>query len=144
MFKILIVEDSFLFRNLLKETLQSQFPAVEVIEAANGKEALQKIDYSTPNLAFMDIELHGENGLDLTRRIKALYPHVVVTFLTSHDLQEYRDAAYQSGADYFLSKGTVTKVDILALVDSILSDRQSSPPIRNQIGELKHWEFPSS
>ena len=128
MYKILIVEDSFLFRNLLKETMQSQFPAVEVIEAANGKEALLKIDYSTPNLVFMDIELHGENGLDLTRRIKALYPHVIVTILTSHGLQEYRDAAYQSGADYFLSKGTVTKVDILALVDSILSDRQSSTP----------------
>ena len=128
MFKILIVEDSFLFRNLLKETLQSQFPAAEVIEAADGKEALQKIDFSNPNLVFMDIELHGENGLNLTRRIKAQYPHLVVIFLTSHDLQEYRDAAYQSGADYFLSKGTATKVDILALVDSILSDRQSSPP----------------
>ena len=128
MYKILIVEDSFLFRNLLKETMQSQFPAVEVIEAANGKEALLKIDYSTPNLVFMDIELHSENGLDLTRRIKALYPHVIVVILTSHGLQEYRDASYQSGADYFLSKGTVTKVDILALVDSILSDRQSSTP----------------
>ena len=128
MYKILIVEDSFLFRNLLKETLQSQFPTAEVIEAANGKEALQKIDYSAPNLVFMDIELHNENGLDLTRRIKALYPHVIVVILTSHGLQEYRDASYQSGADYFLSKGTATKVDILALVDSILSDRQSSTP----------------
>jgi two-component system response regulator YesN len=125
MFRILIVEDSFLFRKLLKETLQSRFPAMEVIEATDGKEALQKIDSSNPNLVFMDIELREQNGFELTKRIKAEYPKTIIIILTSHDLLEYREAAYQNSADYFLSKGTATKAEILALVDSILSDRQS-------------------
>jgi two-component system response regulator YesN len=125
MFRILIVEDSFLFRKLLKETLQSRFPSMEIIEATDGKEALQKIDSSSPNLVFMDIELRGENGLELTKRIKTQYPQIIIIILTSHDLQEYREAAYQNNANYFLSKGSSTKAEILALVDSILSDRQS-------------------
>jgi DNA-binding NarL/FixJ family response regulator len=125
MFRTLIVEDSFLFRKLLKETLQSRFPSMEIIEAIDGKEALQKIDSSSPNLVFMDIELRGENGLELTKRIKTQYPQIIIIILTSHDLQEYREAAYQNNANYFLSKGSSTKAEILALVDSILSDRQS-------------------
>jgi DNA-binding NarL/FixJ family response regulator len=127
MFRILIVEDSFLFRKLLKETLQSRFPAMEIIEATDGKEALQKIDSSNPYLIFMDIELRGQNGLELTKRIKAQYPQTIIIILTSHDLQEYRDAADQNNANYFLTKGLSTKGEILALVDSILSDRHPPP-----------------
>ena len=128
MFRTLIVEDSFLFRRLLKETLQSRFPSMEILEAANGREALQKIDSFNVDLVFMDIELPGENGLELTKRIKAQYPQVIAIILTSHDLQEYREAAFQNSADYFLSKGSSTKAEILALVDSILSDRQFDNP----------------
>jgi len=130
MFRVLIVEDSFLFRKLLKETLLSQFPAMEIIEDSDGKEALQKIDSSNPTLVFMDIELHRENGLELTKRIKAQYPQTIIIILTSHDLQEYREAAYQNSADYFLSKGSATKAEILGLVDSILADRR--PPSDNR------------
>ena len=125
MFRILIVEDSFLFRKLLQETLQSQFPAMEIIETTDGKEAQQKIDSSNPHLVFMDIELREQNGLELTKRIKAQYPQTIIIILTSHDLQEYREAAYQNSADYFLSKGSVTKAEILALINPILSDWQS-------------------
>ena len=98
---------------------------MEIIEATDGKEALQKIDSSNPNLVFMDIELRWQNGLELTKRIKAQYPHITIIILTSHDFPEYREAAYQYSANYFLSKGSSTKAQILALVDSILSDRQS-------------------
>ena len=125
MFRILIVEDSFLFRKLLKETLQSQFPTMEIIEATDGKEALQKINFSNPHLVFMDIELRGQNGFELTKRIKTQYPQTIIIILTSHDLLEYREAAYQNNADYFVSKGSATKAEILALIDSILSDWQS-------------------
>lgn len=59
MFRILIVEDSFLFRKLLKETLQSQFPAMEIIEATDGKEALQKINFSNPHLVKRSIQNFG-------------------------------------------------------------------------------------
>jgi two-component system response regulator YesN len=130
MFRILIVEDSFLFRKLLKETLQSQFPAMEIIEATDGKEALEKIDFSNPHLIFMDIELRGQNGFELTKRIKTQYPQTIIIILTSHDLLEYREAANQNSADYFLSKGSATKAEILALVDSILSDRRSLTDIK--------------
>jgi len=130
MTKILIVEDSPFFRQLLKETLQSRFPSVEVMEAIDGQEALKKIDASLPDLVFMDIKLPGESGLELTRRIKARYPNIRILILTSYDFPEYREAASQYGANHFLSKGTTTKDQILNLVQSILS-KKKDPPASN-------------
>jgi len=123
MVKTLIVEDSQFFLQLLKETLHSRFPSMEVIEARDGEEALQKIDSSCPDIIFMDVKLPGENGLELTKKIKADCPEMVIVILTSYDLPEYREAASRHGADYFLSKGTATKEQILTLVESIISEK---------------------
>lgn len=123
MFKILIVEDSAIFRKLLKETLHSRFPSMELFEAADGEEALQRIEASVPNLIFMDIKLPGESGLDLTKKIKNQYPNIIIIILTAYDIPEYREAAVQAKGNYFLSKGSATKENILELVDSILSGR---------------------
>jgi DNA-binding NarL/FixJ family response regulator len=122
MTKTLIVEDSPFFRQLLKETLQSQFPSMQIMEAINGKDALQKIDAFIPDLVFMDIKLPGESGLELTKKIKDRHPGIRILILTSYDFPEYREAAAQYGANHFLSKGTTTKDQILALVQSILAE----------------------
>jgi DNA-binding NarL/FixJ family response regulator len=121
--RILIVEDSTIFRTLLKETLHSRFPSMEIFEAADGGEAMQKINGHPPDIVFMDIRLPGENGLDLTAKIKAKYPDVVVIILTSYDTPEYREAAVQAKTNYFLSKGSSSKEGILTLVESILTGR---------------------
>ena len=119
----LIVEDSTIFRTLLKETLQSRFPAMEILEAADGEEAMRQITAHPPDLIFMDIKLPGENGLELTAKIKAEYPHVIVVVLTSYDTVEYREAAVKAKADHFLAKGSSSREGILTLVESILGGR---------------------
>jgi len=53
----------------------------------------------------MDIRLPGENGLELTKKIKKNYPDITVVIVTSYDLPEYREAARESMADYFVPKG---------------------------------------
>ncbi|HXX34843.1 MAG TPA: response regulator [Thermodesulfobacteriota bacterium] len=120
MFKTILVEDNSLFRQLVRDHLQDQFPSMDVIEAANGVEAFQKIGAHPPNLIFMDVRLPGENGLELTRKIKIDYPDVIVVILTSYDLPEYREKAIRCKADYFFSKEALTADGILTLVKSIL------------------------
>ncbi len=120
--KILVVEDSTLFRQLFKETLHDRFPSLEIHEAANGEEALREVERLRPNLIFMDIRLPGENGLELTRKVKARYPNIIVIILTGFDLPEYREASSQY-ADYFFSKDSSTAENIFTLVESILPAR---------------------
>jgi DNA-binding NarL/FixJ family response regulator len=121
MLKTLIVEDSAIFRVLLKETLQSRFPSMEISEAMGGHEALQKVEALSPDLIFMDIKLPEESGLELTTKIKTEHPNITVIMLTSYDTPEYREAASQARADFFLAKGSSTKTGILELVESIVS-----------------------
>jgi DNA-binding NarL/FixJ family response regulator len=123
MAKVLIIEDSTFFRRLLKETLLSQCPKMDILEAPNAEEALKEMNGFTPDLIFVDIRLPGESGLDFTRKIKSTHPNIPIIILTSYDLPEYREAAKAYQADHFLSKGKTTKEDILEMVKSILTKR---------------------
>ncbi len=122
MLKTLIVEDNATFRQSLKATLETEFPLMVIEEAEDGKEAMEKVTTFRPDLIFMDIKLPGETGLDLTKRIKTNDTSIVIIILTSYDLPEYREAAQQYGADYFVSKGSSTREEILELVRSISSN----------------------
>ena len=122
MFQMLIVDDNAPFRQSLREMLREQFSAMGVEEAEDGENALDKIKTLSPHLVFMDIKLPGLNGLEVTREIKARHPGIRVIILTSYDLPEYREAAENYGADYFLSKGSSSREEIIALVDSISSE----------------------
>ena len=120
-FKILLVEDNVTFRRVLKQSLHHCFPYLIIAEAGDGEEALREIDTLLPNLIFMDINLPGENGLELTRKIKATHPETPIIILTSYDLPEYRQVAYQNGANRYLVKGSFTLGEIIAMVESLIS-----------------------
>lgn len=117
----MLVEDRFTIRELIKCNLEHQFSSMEIMEASDGIEALQKIGSHLPHLIFMDISLPGENGLNLTEKIKKNHPEIMVIILTGHDLPEYREAATRSKADYFLSKSATTMDQFSDLVKLILS-----------------------
>ena len=127
--RILIVEDNAFFLQFLKETLHARLPSIDILEAANGEEALQKIRTLPPDAIFMDLRLPGANGLELTRKIKAQYPDIIIVILTNYDLPEYREAAHQSRADHFLSKDPFLK-----MINSILPNRNMEQDHSNPKG----------
>jgi DNA-binding NarL/FixJ family response regulator len=110
------VEDNLPFREMFKGQLLSEFPSMEVIEAGNGEEAFKGLASYPIDLVFMDITLPGQNGLKLTKKIKAKYKDVTIAILTSYDLAEYREAAVRCGADCFISKDSMEWNQISAMV----------------------------
>lgn len=122
-FKVMLVEDDDGFRSSLASLLTSRFPAILLDEAANGTEAMEKVERFLPHLILMDIKLPDENGLEITRRVKALHPEIHVIMLTSYDFPEYREAARASGAYGFLSKGSSTAEEIQDLVEGLWTRR---------------------
>ena len=90
------------------------------------KKSCKRIDTFPPDLVFVDINLPGESGLELARKIKVRHPDIQILILTSYDIPEYREAASRYGANSFLAKGTTTKEEILTLVRSILSEKTLS------------------
>ncbi len=126
MYKILLVEDNHAFRQSLVEIIHTEFPEIALEEAANADEAARKIGSFLPNLIFMDIKLPDGNGLELTKKVKAEHPDMNVVVLTSYDFLEYRQAATKYGASHFLSKGSVTREEIAALISSFQEKQDST------------------
>ena len=75
-----------------------------------------------PDLIFMEIHLPDETGLDLAARIKAHHPDIIIVILTSYDLPEYKTAIEESGVEHMVPKDDWTGEDMIALVQSIISD----------------------
>ena len=123
MFQTLIAEDNTNFRQSLKEVLSRRFPLMEIDEAIDGEQALIRGTAHHHDLVFMDIRMPGKNGLDVTRAIKSGDQEVIVCIVTSYDLQEYRDAAKDCGADHFIVKDESTESVIVDLVESVIAKR---------------------
>ncbi len=135
-FKTLIVEDNPAFRQMMTAILKDQFPCMVVEEAEDGEAALHRMAESLPDLVFMDIKLPGENGLQITQSIKKRYPQTLLAILTSYDLPEYREAALGFGADFFLTKGTSTRREIVELIQSILTRLGFDPGVGSKRSDV--------
>lgn len=116
--RTLIVEDNRVFRQTLRESLATSFPAIAIDEAVNGTEALQRVNAFLPDLILMDIRLPGESGLGLTKKIKAIYPDITIFILTNYDTPECREAASRYGADRFIAKDSLHRMRLEELIKS--------------------------
>jgi DNA-binding NarL/FixJ family response regulator len=120
MFRTLIVEDNAVFRDSLTGMLEGQFSTMVVEKAASSEEALLKSSRFSPELIFVDIKLPGQNGLKLSKTLRSKYRKAVIVILTNHDEPEYRQAAIQSGANFFISKGGSSVEEILDVVGRMM------------------------
>lgn len=106
--KILLVDDHQDFMDTLTYYLD-KFPPVRVIaKARSGEEALKWIQTKKPDLVLVDLMMDTMNGIETTRRIKALVPSPRVVILTVFNDAEYHAEAEKAGADGFLGKSEIT------------------------------------
>jgi CheY-like chemotaxis protein len=101
---ILIVEDETDLRKLYVEQLA--ISGFDVIEAANGADALTRTESEVPDVVLMDLSLPVVDGWEATRRIKSgtRTAHILVVALTAHDGAGELQRARQSGCDWFVPK----------------------------------------
>lgn len=102
--KVLVVDDSPLFRQGLASLLNSR-PDMQVVgEAGDGFEALEKTRETVPDVVLMDIIMPGCDGLEATRMIKQEMPHVQIVMLTVSESEENLFEAIKLGARGYLLK----------------------------------------
>ena len=104
-FKILIVDDSRAMRRLIRRSLRkSGFSNIEVEEAENGVEAIEKFKSFLPNLILSDWNMPEMNGIDLLKTLNKQYSNVNLGFITSQVTQDMKIKAQDNGSLFFLSK----------------------------------------
>lgn len=105
MYTILLVDDEELERKALWFNLQnSGLPITILGEAASGREALDIVHHSRPDLIIMDIKMPGIDGIETTRQIKTLYPDTEVIILTAYGMFSYSQQAIKAQATDYLLK----------------------------------------
>ncbi len=124
MFQALIVDDHSGFRGSVSSLLHKQFPFIEVDAVDRGVDALRRIQERGADLVLLDIRLPGASGIELTKAIKAGWDGITVVVLSAFDLPQYRQAAFRSGADCFLYKGSPSCLnDVIARVEGAILAR---------------------
>ncbi len=115
--KLFVAEDNDLVRNNLIAMLKIQ--GLEVVgEAANGQEALAKIDELMPDIILMDLKMPEMDGISACREIKKLLPEIKVMVLTSFADDELIQQAIEAGADGYLLKDIQPKELLKALEET--------------------------
>ena len=116
--KVLIVDDNSSYRQSLRDLLCQQFQDIEVTEAGSPEEAIEEVEKTVPDFLFIDIDLAGDSGLELTRQVRKELRSSYIAVITSHDLPEFRQAAEECGANYFFSKTHSDVEEILSWVQA--------------------------
>jgi two-component system cell cycle response regulator DivK len=117
---VLIVDDFDDNRAMYAEFLR--YSGLDVIEASDGAEAIEKTTSMLPDVVVMDLSLPVVDGWEATRRIKedARTRHVPILALTGHALEGHSVDARNAGCDGFLAKPCLPEL-LLETVQAMLS-----------------------
>ncbi len=104
MFKILLIEDNEMNRDMLSRRLQRR--GYSVINAYDGEQGRAMARSETPDLILMDIGLPDMDGWEVTRLLKSVEEtrHIPIIALTAHALVTDRQKAFEVGCDDYDTK----------------------------------------
>jgi CheY-like chemotaxis protein len=102
-YKILIVDDSKLARMAVNKALNALYPDWDRVEAGSADEALAAVTKSTPDVALVDFNMPGRDGLELAVQLRTSNPGMVVAVVSANRQQEVVDRTSAAGAT-FLAK----------------------------------------
>jgi DNA-binding NarL/FixJ family response regulator len=105
-FSVLIVDDSIIVSDRIIEGLKELDCIRALISALNYEEAVRHLSDLEIDLALIDINMPGKNGMDLLLYIKEHFPSVINIMLTNQSGTYYRNLCNKMGADFFLDKTT--------------------------------------
>lgn len=122
--KILIADDEPSLRLLVRATL-SVNKSFELIEAADGNEALLKVQADKPELILLDVMMPKLSGFEVCEKLKndPSTKNITIIMLTAKGQQSDRDWALSVGTDYFLTK-PFSPIELFNLIEKILTEKE--------------------
>ncbi|MEN8200563.1 MAG: response regulator [Thermodesulfobacteriota bacterium] len=100
---VLVVDDSRMTRFMIKKFFADNYPDWEVLEAANGAEALQIVETADVDIMTLDVSMPGMDGVTLGVEMRKRFPDASIALFTANIQQATQDKAKAAGL-YFLPK----------------------------------------
>jgi two-component system response regulator NreC len=102
--RLMLVDDHDVVRTGLKSFLDTQEGLRVVAEASSGSEAVDRALEAKPDVVVMDITMPKMDGLEATRRLKAILPNCQILALTVHEDKQYLFEMMAAGASGYVTK----------------------------------------
>lgn len=115
--KVLVVDDEPNIRDLLSASLR--FQGHQVLTAANGNEAINKIVDNQPDVVLLDVMLPDISGFGVTKKIRSLGIETPILFLTARDDTEDKVTGLTIGGDDYVTK-PFSLDEIIARISAIM------------------------
>ncbi len=127
--RVMVVDDYPDAREMYTEYLE--YCGFEVVQAANGMEALQRAADTQPDIILMDLSLPVMDGWEATRRLKAdkRTAAIPVVALTGHALAGISEGARKAGCDAFVTKPCLPE-DLVKEIRRVLDQSKASSKTR--------------
>jgi DNA-binding NarL/FixJ family response regulator len=136
--RVVIVDDHPVFRQGLRDVLETD-PGLQVVgEAANGEVAFQMAQDVEPDVMLIDINLPDINGLQVTRQIRAKQPDIKVIVVTGYDDAEQAFHAIRAGASAYCAKD-ITPETLIQTIYAVQQDRYVVGERRMNHDEVVIW-----
>lgn len=113
--RVVISDDHDLFRRGLRMVLEAEEDIEVVAEAANGQEAVARVEELAPDVVLMDVRMPRMGGIEATRLIHQLFPTTRIIVLTVSDEEDDLYGAVKAGANGYLLK----EVSIEEVADAV-------------------------
>ena len=131
---LLIADDENLELKVLEKTIKKFFlNELEIFMASNGKQAAQISDETEINIALLDVEMPGMNGIELAKLIREKNHDCIIIFITAYDRFEYAiEAMHIKAFDYLLKPWKEEKLTGL-ISEAIVNIKELS--LENSVNE---------
>lgn len=112
---VFLVDDHEIFRNGLKQLINSEADMEVTGEASSGEDAIQQLSAIQPDVIIMDIRMPGMNGLETSIQLLEKNPRGRILFFSLFDEPDYVAAALEMGASGYILKDTSNKIFLNAI-----------------------------
>jgi adenylate cyclase len=136
--RILIVDDNEMNRDILVTRLSTQ--NYELLQAADGEEALTAAAQHLPDLILLDVMMPKIDGMEVCRRLKAdpKMPFMPIILVTAKAASADVVAGLEAGADEYLTK-PIDQMALVARVKSVLRLKELHDQVSAQAADLANW-----
>ncbi len=118
---VLLVDDNARYRTQLGKLVGRVSLAASIYEAEDSAEAARLAGQVKPKLAFIDVVLREEDGIQCARRVKAVSPATRIILISAYPDREFRRIGLNAGAVAFLDKKDIDAATVRQLVSDALN-----------------------
>lgn len=140
---LLIADDENLELKVLEKTVKKHFvDELEIFASSNGRKASQICDEVKPDIALLDIEMPGMNGIELAKYIKEKYTNCIIIFITAYDRFDYAiEAMHIKAFDYLLKPWKEEKLFELinTAIENVRSMQKTDSIVHSQKDVIKDY-----